>query len=86
MPSRAAAWRRSARSRGSGGTYRHDDMIRDDSGDMTHYTPAAVLGAVHQDQVRRQERETQQDVHISANQIFYLSQIFLSHGNSFENT
>ena len=47
--------------------------------------PAAVLGAVHQDQVRRQERETQQDVHISANQIFYLSQIFLSHGNSFEN-
>ena len=46
----------------------------------THYIPAAVLGAVHQDQVRRQERETQQDVHISASQIFYLSQIFFSHG------
>ena len=55
----------------------------DDSDDKTHYTPAAVLGAVHQDQVRRQERETQQDVHISANQIFYFLQIFLSHG-SFE--
>ena len=66
MPSRAAAWRRSARSRGSGGTWRHDDMMRDDSGDKTHYRPAAVLGAVHQDQVRRQERETEQDVHISA--------------------
>ena len=59
--------------------------MHDDSGDMNHYTPAAVLGAVHQDQVRRQERETQQDVHISASQIFYLLQIFLSHGNSFEN-
>ena len=63
------------------------DMIRDDCDDTTHYyyIPAAVLGAVHQDQVRRQERETQQDVHISASQIFYSSQIFLSHGNSFAN-
>ena len=62
-------------------------MTHDDSDDTTYYyyIPAAVLGAVHQDQVRRQERETQQDVHIPASQIFYSSQTFFSHGNSFEN-